>query len=280
MVLGIHPRALLRPIKRLVTACLPERTVIPPGFTPIREARPEDVFIVGYPRSGNTWFQNLVSGVIFGADPELTPDTVIQELVPDVHAKKCYKRFATPTYFKSHDVPGPEHRRVVYLLRDGRDAMVSFWNYIRVCRHPTLEFLEFVQHTQQWAGQGSWVEHVEQWLANPYHAAMMTIRYEDLLADPVRELRRFCAFVGLRPAPGHLESVAGRATFAKMRQKEISQAGWANESHAAWPKDQFFIRRGKVGSYQDEMPADVLKVFLQDAGPTLAKCGYLVKEAA
>ena len=60
-----------------------------------------------------------------------------------------------------------------------------------------------------------------------------------------------------------------------MRQKEIRQDGWANGSHASWPKDQFFVRRGKIGSHTDEMPSDVLDAFLQDAGPTLAKCGYL-----
>ena len=114
-------RSLLKPFKKLVQGYLPAKPLPPAGYAPIREARPEDVFIVGYPRTGNTWFQNLVSGVVFGADPELTPDSVIQELVPDVHAKQYYKRFGTPTFFKSHDLPAPEHKRVIYLLRDGRD---------------------------------------------------------------------------------------------------------------------------------------------------------------
>ncbi len=268
-------RSLLRPFKNIVKGYLPMQSVTPRGFTPIRQALPEDVFIVGYPRSGNTWFQNLVSGVVYGADPEMTPDSVVQELVPDVHAKQFYKRFATPTYFKSHDLPGPEHQRVVYLLRDGRDAMVSFLNYIRVCRHPHLAFLEFVKNVRQWSGQGNWSEHVETWLANPHRAHIITIRYEDLLTDSVRELKRFCAFVNIEPTPRHLETVAARATFAKLRQKEVDQAQWANESHAHWPKDQFFIRRGVRGSYRDEMPRDALNAFLEDAGPTLARCGYL-----
>jgi hypothetical protein len=266
---------LLRAFKKIVAGDLPATPLSPTEFTPIRQSRPEDIFIVGYPKSGNTWVQNLVSGIVYGADPELTPDSVIQELVPDVHAKQYYKRFATPTYFKSHDLPAPEHKRVVYLLRDGRDAMVSFLHYIRVCRHPNLEFLEFVHNVNKWSGQGKWSEHVEKWLSNPYQSLMMTIRYEDLLGDTVRELRRFCEFLGIRRAQGHLETVAAKASFAKMRQKEVNQAGWSNGSHASWPKDQFFIRRGKSGSYKDEMPSDVLDAFLQDAGSTLSKCGYL-----
>ena len=33
-------------------------------------------------------------------------------------------------YFKSHHRPKAEYRRVVYLIRDGRDAMMSYYNFI------------------------------------------------------------------------------------------------------------------------------------------------------
>lgn len=266
---------LLRPVKTLLARCLPAPAPPTGEYTPIRKSNPQDIYIVGYPKSGNTWFQYLISALVYGADPERTPDSVIQELVPDVHAKQLYKRFGTPTFFKSHDLPGPEHRRVVYLLRDGRDAMVSFLHYVRVCFHPELDFLEFVRDVRKWTTQGTWSEHVESWLANPHQARMITIRYEDLLVDTVRELRRFCDFAAIDATEELLRTVAAKTTFAKMRQKEVNQAGWANGSHASWPKDKFFIRRGQTGSYKDEMPEDVLNAFLRDAAPTLAKCGYL-----
>lgn len=40
------------------------------GLAHLSETVAEDVFIVGHPKSGNTWFQNLVAGVIYGVDPE------------------------------------------------------------------------------------------------------------------------------------------------------------------------------------------------------------------
>ncbi len=39
-------------------------------FTPITEFSGEDVFIVGYPKSSNTWLQNLVAGVVYGVIAE------------------------------------------------------------------------------------------------------------------------------------------------------------------------------------------------------------------
>ena len=93
------------------------------GRHPIDQTGAQDVFIVGYPKSGNTWYQNLVSGLVFGCNPAVTSDHVIQELVPDVHSKKFFRRFGDRAFFKSHHLPRREYRHVVYLLRDGRDAM-------------------------------------------------------------------------------------------------------------------------------------------------------------
>src|SRR5438105_2547577 len=92
---------------------------VPEGFVPISEFSPDDIFIVGYPKSGNTWFQNLVGGVVYGVDPKLSPIALVQELVPDASSRKYFRRNATPMFFKSHSLPCREYRRVVYLLRDG-----------------------------------------------------------------------------------------------------------------------------------------------------------------
>ena len=108
----------------------PAVQVVPPGWQPIMATDPADVFIVAYPKSGITWLQNMVAATLYGLDPQRAPDSLVQELVPDVHYKQLYKRFRTPMVFKTHHLPRPEYRRVVYLLRDGRDVMVSYWHHL------------------------------------------------------------------------------------------------------------------------------------------------------
>ena len=56
-----------------------------------------------------------------------------------------------------------------------------------------------------------------------------------------------------------------------MRESERTAAFHANPR---WPKDTPFFRRGEVGSWRDEMPAEVLEAFLEQAGPTLRELGY------
>jgi hypothetical protein len=65
---------------------------IPRGFTPIPEFLPEDIFIVGYPRSGNTWFENLVLSAVYGVDPRWMPNGLAQELVPTLRFQATYIR--------------------------------------------------------------------------------------------------------------------------------------------------------------------------------------------
>jgi hypothetical protein len=256
-------RHMLQRLLRRAPAAVP-----PHGFTPITQTDASDVFIAAYPKSGSTWFQNLVAGALYGLDPEQTPDRLVQDLVPDVHYKQHYKRYRTPTFFKTHDLPRPQYRRVVYLLRDGRDVMVSFWHHLQTLTRREVDFLTLVRDAVGLPCK--WHCHVNAWAANPYGAQMLVIRYEDLHADPVRQLQRCCEFAGEPRDTAFCERVAAHCTFAAMRARE-QRFGWDN---AAWPRDKPFIRRGLVGSYRDEMPPDVLTAFMAEAAPTLQKHGY------
>lgn len=226
---------------------------VPEGFTPITQFLPEDIFIVGYPRSGDTWFRNLVAGVVFGVDPRFAPSALAHDVVPDLAYHKYYRRYATPMYFKSHALPYHEYRRVVYLLRDGRDAMVSYRHYLKAVFDLDYDFLKFVS-PETGLYPCHWAEHVNAWMQNPYGAQMLVIKYEDLLREPVRELTRFCQFAGISREPGHLAAISEAASFSNLHDKEVREGHW----RYTFPPDQFFFRRGVAGSYKNEMPPEVL----------------------
>jgi hypothetical protein len=241
-----------------------------PGLTPIEQTDPADIFIAGYPKSGNTWMQNLIAGVVYQLDPEHLSDAKVLDLVPDVHSCRYYRRHQTPMYFKTHHLPRAEYQRVIYLLRDGRDVMVSYYHHLRALNGDAVDFSEIVR-TGRHLMPSKWHEHVNAWRSNPFGAEILTVRYEDLLENPVNELRRVCDFAGIERSAQLLETVSRGSSFEKMRAKE-EKTGWANPE---WPSSRFFIRRGKAGSFKDEMPENVLSVFLAQAGDTLRACNYL-----
>jgi len=249
-----------------------EKFLAAAGLTRIGNFDAKDVFIAGYPKSGNTWLQNIVCELIYGLDTTIAPDRLIQQLAIDVTYRPYYSRVGTPMFFKTHYLPRPEYRHVIYLVRDGRDAMVSYFHHIKaVNRLKELDTMDVVRNGT-YLFPCKWHEHVEQWLTNPYNAQMIILKYEDIKADPLAALKQFCTFVGVERDTSYLEQVVRRTSFEEMKKKEATQ-GWDT---LKWPKDQAFVRRGTVGSFRDEMPQDVLDEFLSQAESTLRKVGYSV----
>jgi len=234
----------------------------PSGFLRSAETRPEDVFIVGYPKSGHTWLKFMLADFLFGVDPAACSDALADVLVPDLDSNRFYRRVREPMVFKTHARPQPALRRVIYLLRDGRDVLVSYYHHLK--RRP--------QGGPEWAdlarGQGdqlygAWHEHVEAWLANPHAADFLLVRYEELLADGVGQLRLITDFLGQPADEIRLAGVLERSRFDRLAQREQETASGAR-----------FFRRGQAGSHRDELDPDTRRIFEEMAGPTLRRGGY------
>ncbi|ASC69625.1 Sulfotransferase domain protein [Halomicronema hongdechloris C2206] len=268
-------KPLTKPVRRMVSAKIDQRIRTFTETIPISEFFDNDIFIVGYPKSGNTWFQNILAGLIYGVNPEFTPDSVIQDLIPDVHYKRYYRRYRTSMVFKSHSFPRPDYRKVIYIVRDGRDVMVSYFYYLKVLRERQGIDISFEQLLLEKDGlfqKKLWHEHVEAWLKNPYGADLILIKYEDMLHNFVGELENICKFIGFDAPRYRLEEIERQTAFNKMRSKEMK----FGMNNPAWPKDKLFARRGKAGSYKDEMPIEIQKYFLQTASDSLSKLNYIV----
>ena len=207
----------------------------------IEAVEPQDVFIAGFPKSGNTWLQLLVASMLFDFKPETMPDTLVQELVPDLHFKRHYKRFLSRMAFKTHDLPRKRYLRVISIIRDGRDALCSYRHYNEVLgvQHSLDEMIDF--------GSGlfpcRWHEYVQAWEENPFNAERLVVRYEDLKRRCASELSRIAEFLEVELSRSRLEELAQGTGVAKMQQREAT-LGW---NHPSWPKNKQFVRKRSLG---------------------------------
>lgn len=244
------------------------RSIPPRDFENITSTTPEDVFIVGYPKSGNTWMGVLCSSLIYGLNPQKTPDTLTQELVPDVHYKTFYKRFQEPCLFKSHHLPRPEYKRVIQIVRDGRDVMCSLKHF----NDALGKVHTFDKMINDAAGLTPcrWHEHILAWNKNPYDADILLVKYEDLKADCVQQLKRIAEFINIECSDAEFATIA-EATQVKNMKKREQKFGWNNKD---WPKDKAFVRQGTSGGFRSELDEQQVTQFDSLSAEALHLLGY------
>ena len=88
---------------------------------------PDDTFIVSYPKSGNTWMRFLIGNYLTGNECSFENCHLI---TPDIHMnpEQCEK-IDRPRFIKSHAPFLPQYPKVVYIVRDVRDVVVSYYHH-------------------------------------------------------------------------------------------------------------------------------------------------------
>ncbi len=239
------------------------------NFIPISETMDNDIFIAGYPKSGNTWVQNLIAGLLFGIETSLLTDKLTQEIVPDLHGKKFYLRFNDFNFFKTHNLPQKKMKRVIHLVRDGRDVMASYYAMnTSLKKNSTLE--EMIKYGKD-IYPCKWHNHTRDWLNNPFNAEILIIKYENLLLDPENELKKILKFAGLERSDEIINRVIEGNSFNEMQRKE-RENGWYNKN---WDTSEKFIRKGKKGTYKTEIPEELINYFEKEAQFELEYFDYI-----
>jgi hypothetical protein len=246
---------------------------------------PDDVFLVSYPRSGNTWARFLLGNLIDQNDPVTFAN--IESRIPEIyfnsdHAMRALPR---PRLLKSHECFQPHYRRVIYIVRDPRDVAVSFYHHNVKARnipddYPMQDFaLRFInaEFDKKW---GSWSDHVRSWLLlRNGQPDFILLRYEDMKHDIAGELRRIALFLDGYSFPGveqsheALQRAIELGSLERMRAMEKRQAQKWVLTKSTRP-DKPFIRSAIAGGWKSALPEESVAVLERAWGNLMRSLGY------
>lgn len=229
----------------------------------------------GYPKSGTVWLGQLLSSYLSLPYPRHYRTPV-----------------AMPSVLHAHWLPDDRLPRSVYVVRDGRDVMVSLYFYeVRLAtreRNPYAarrrrerfrrvlgpsadlndaranlpRFIEAEMESPAWMN-ATWPAHVGAWL-DARSDRVAVVRYEDLLAGAEDALAPAIERLTGAPADRRALTIAAER-FAFDRRSGRSQGEEQRTS---------FLRKGIAGDWRNHFTDEAALIFDQAAGATLDHLGY------
>jgi len=240
---------------------------------------PDDVFLTSYPRSGNTWTRFLVGNLVNTEEPVTFLN--VERLVPDMykHSDRTLRNLPRPRILKSHECFDPRYKNVIYIVRDPRDVAVSNFHWEMKQRsmaddYPIEEFVRRWMEPIFWPRLGNWGDHVTSWLSTRRDKeGFLLLRYEDLLADPVRELMKVAGLLGLEPERQRLARAADLSSAEHMQRLERDQGGkWVQTRYTR--QDKRFVRKASTGDWRSVLPPASVTLIETAWGHLMSTLGY------
>lgn len=260
--------------------------LVPPAIRPLARRpvvclrriglRPADAIVVSYPKSGSTWLRFLLAHALSGLESDF--DSIRDTVAPVGRQRRAPALLpGGGRLLRTHEPLLPRRRvgqRVLYLVRDGRHVALSYLDHERRYGRFAGDVAGFVELFLEGRvdNYGAWHHHVLAALAYGRlpGASLLMLRYEDLRADPVAELARALAFLGMAADEVALGEVVSANTKERMRSKEARSAFLGARRTDGTP----FVRPDRRQGWAEVVPAGVRERFQRTAGEALAAAGY------
>ena len=240
---------------------------------------PDDVFLVSYPKSGNTWTRFLIGNLLY---PEKHPDfSNINLLVPDPEAlpKRVLDKLPRPRALKSHHCFDPNYPRVIYIVRDPRDVVLSEYHF-DIKRGALEENFPIETYVKRFTrGEvnhkyGSWGENAASWYYTRENSErFLLVTYESLLSDGMAEMARIAEFLKVSGDRERLAFAIEQSSADRMRDLEKRQAHlWSSTRQTR--KDKPFVRAAKAEGWRSQLPRSSVLEIEKAWGELMVRLGY------
>lgn len=239
-----------------------------------RGLTPEDFILAGYSRSGSAWLAFMMSQTIWKVGRENTLGG--HRFTPFIG----YHQFAETRLpgggriVASHEPYRREYKNAVWILRDPRDNAVSTYYHVQRVMGLKGTFSEYLPLYMNGTLNGSrWCDYVRSWLDSPLWAkgSIVRVKFEDMKANPARELRRAVEITGYRPTDDEIEDGIDAGSLDAMKRREQASHTLIHRESAGKIDA---VRKGEVGDWRNHFTKNDLDKFYAVNGDSMEQVGY------
>lgn len=238
----------------------------------------KDIYLVSYPRSGNTWMRVLLAEILYGKSGDSLKD--IEYYIPDIHFQPLKRNVLDGDFHivKSHSQylrtkEMEKYKRIIYLIRDPRDVVLSHFRYMsaRGYENDLDHFLMDWLAGRIWPT--SWREHINSWTGIGMErnvADVCVIHYEDLLSEPISQVCKILDFIGLQKGLDAIQRAIELSSPENMRKKEK-----LGLRHGEDVKGMKFIGEAVNGKWKEKLNTNQVKLIEEYSFIEMKYHGYL-----
>jgi len=175
-------------------------------------------------------------------------------------------------------IPARLTKAAIYLVRDPRDLALSYADHFGLDAAAAAAQMaspeNWIPSNPRTVMQflGSWSDHVMRW-TRARDFRVLTLRYEDLLADPAKRFEQVLRLVGAPIDQAVLEQATRYSSFETLAAQE--EAEGFREKGA---DQERFFRMGSSGQWRESLPEAVAARIAADHGAVMKRHGYAISE--
>ncbi len=229
------------------------------------------VFVLGHPKSGTTWMCQLLADYFRLPFPQ-------HSIMP----------LGCSAVLHSFEAPSKKYGKGVYMVRDGRDTVVSTYFHTRgrllagaknryyaklfegldPNAEPSTNIATFLRHlhanpTGGFSKLPSWGQHVDAYF-DKAHENLQIAKYEDLLEDGCGTLGNLVSKMsGCDADPDRVADTINRFSFKKQTGRKQGEENRGS-----------YLRKGEAGDWKNHFSLEAAQLFHQYYGSALIRAGY------
>lgn len=224
---------------------------------------------------------------VLGVESDYMVPVEILERRSDLHKVQA-PLLATPTLIKTHDLcsrgrdgellyPPETVAGVLFVVRCPLDVVGSAMNHFQLSAADTVKMMA---NDSSWGAlrpggitertperTGSWSAHARSWVESDYR--VLVVRYEDLLADTLGQLKRIIEFFEFPWDEERGRLAVEKTRFDKLQQQE-KQKGFLERPIGT----AAFFRKGKSGTWRETLAPELARQVVEDHGEMMRRLGY------